>query len=467
MSPSAFWTPAAFASITGGEWLVPPRDPERPLAGAGIDSRTLSAGEAFIAIVGERFDGHQFIERARESGAVLAIVERDVPPEVATPAGAEAAGEAALDEHGIALLRVPSTLDALQALAHAYRDVLRDGGCRVISVSGSNGKTTTRHLIHHALTHAGLTGTQSPKSFNNHIGVPLTLLAADPAHDFLTCEIGTNHPGEVAALAQIVRPDIAVVSSIGEEHLEFLVDIDGVAREEAGIFGFVEADGTLLLPAERWLPVAFAPPADAAYASRRFDLDPIADALPLAGEHNRLNASAAAVVARLFGIGEATVAEALGCAGNMPMRCEVLYAGRDDLPTIINDAYNANPTSMRAALRMLRDTDGAGRRVAILGDMLELGAHAPQAHRDIAEAAGRSADLCVLIGPQFAAALGGESPDARDAGAADRMVSVPLWQEDTPERVAALLRADDVLLLKGSRGMALERLIPAVERRLS
>ena len=452
--PTAFWTPAAFADITGGDWLVPPGDAHAQLAGLGIDSRTLQPGEVFVAIAGERFDGHDFLDKAQAAGALLALVERDVSPAPTAGQSRALAGEVA---GGLALLRVTSTVAALQALAARWRDVLGAGGCRIVSVSGSNGKTTTRHLIHHVLTQGGLSGSQSPKSFNNHLGVPLTVLSARTEHDFLVAEVGTNHPGEVAELAAIVRPDIAVLTSIGEEHLEFLRDLNGVAREESAILAHVAAGGLALLPAEERLPVPLTVPAEPAFAVRRFDLDPIAADLPLPGEHNRLNASAASAVARAFGIAEADIAAAWPAAGHAPMRGEVMGANDPARPTVINDAYNANPTSMRAALKVLAAYPPP--RMAVLGDMLELGAATPSAHRDIAALAADTAECCVLIGPHFATAAAQLALDelAISAHAA--------WSEQLAAEIAAELTPDATLLIKGSRGMALERLLPALAAR--
>ncbi|MGE5155260.1 MAG: UDP-N-acetylmuramoyl-tripeptide--D-alanyl-D-alanine ligase, partial [Bdellovibrio bacteriovorus] len=376
-----FWTPASFAEITAGRWLVSPRDPDRPLSGVSIDSRQVAPGAAFIAIRGERYDGHAFLGDATSRGAALALVERDVrAPDPAVP-----------------ILQVPSTVLALQTLARRYRDLLGESGCRVLSVSGSNGKTTTRHLIHQVLIHGGLRGTQSPRSFNNQLGVPLTLLAAHPADHFVACEIGTNHPGELAALANLVRPDLAVVTSIGEEHLEFFGDLAGVAREEAAVFGFVRAGGALVLPDPRWLPVPLEPPPAPPFSIHRFDLDSVADHLLLPGLHNRLNASAAALVARLLGVEDPAIASALSNAGAPSMRGEVLFATDHHRPTVINDAYNANPSSMAAALHALKDWEG--RRVAVLGDMLELGERGTAAHREVAALALTTAERCVFIGP--------------------------------------------------------------------
>jgi UDP-N-acetylmuramoyl-tripeptide--D-alanyl-D-alanine ligase len=361
----------------------------------------------------------------------------------------------------VPILLVPSTVGALQALARRYRDLLGACGCRVLSVSGSNGKTTTRHLIHHVLSHGGLRGTQSPRSFNNQIGVPLTLLAAHPEDHFVACEMGTNHPGELAALADLVRPDLAVVTSIGEEHLEFFGDLAGVAREEAAVLGFVRAGGALVLPASHWLPVHLEPPPHPPYSVHRFDLDPLADHLALPGLHNRLNASAAALVARLLGVEEPAIACALVSAGAPPMRGEVLFAADRHRPTVINDAYNANPSSMGAALNALKAWEG--RRVAVLGDMLELGERGPAAHREVAVQALETAERCVFVGPCFLAAhpQSLRRPELR-------VGAVAVYADLSPsalDEIVASITVDDVVLLKGSRGMALERLIPAIEAR--
>ncbi len=438
--PAAFWTPAAFAEITHGHWLAGPQGGAE-ITGVGIDSRALAPGEAFVAIAGERFDGHRFLAQVQAAGAPLAVVEQDVSP----PDGGG----------GLALLRVESTVAALQALAARWRDVLRDANCRIVSVCGSNGKTTTRHLIHHVLTHAGLQGTQSPKSFNNHLGVPLTLLGARAEHDFLVAEIGTNHPGEIAALAGIVRPDIAVITSIGEEHLEFFGDLAGVAQEESAVLAHVADGGTAVLLSERRLPVPLTLPAAPPFAIQHFDLDPVTGGLPLPGEHNRLNASAASAVARCFGVAEHHIEAAWPAAGHAPMRGEVLHAADPARPTVINDAYNANPTSMRAALRVLADYPAP--RVAVLGDMLELGAVTPSAHRDIALLAADTAEQCVLIGPHFAAAAVQLGLDTHT------MSAHAAWSEALAAEIAAAVTPDATLLIKGSRGMALERLLPALD----
>jgi UDP-N-acetylmuramoyl-tripeptide--D-alanyl-D-alanine ligase len=289
--------------------------------------------------------------------------------------------------------------------------------------------------------------------------VPLTLLGARPEQDFLVAEIGTNHPGEIATLAAILRPDIAVITSIGEEHLEFFGDLFGVAREESAVLAQITDGGTAILPAEHRLPVPLTLPAEPAFAIHRFDLDPVTAGLPLPGTHNRLNASAASAVARCFGIDEACIASIWPRSSHAPMRGELLHAADPNRPTVINDAYNANPSSMRVALEVLAEYPAP--RVAVLGDMLELGAAAPSAHRDIAALAIDTAEQCVLIGPHFSKAVAELAIDANSVSAHSA------WSDTLATQIVSQLTANMTLLIKGSRGMALERLLPALDARFA
>lgn len=445
-SNADFWTPTHVAALTGGTWRSPPHEAAQPLTGLGIDSRSLGPGEAFVAIAGARFDGHDFVAEALAKGAGLVIVER---------------APSALPEVAAGILQVASTLEALQTLASHWRDQLRASGCRVISVSGSNGKTTTRHLIHQVLTRGGQTGTQSPKSFNNALGVPLTLLAARAEHGFVVAEIGTNHPGEIDRLAAIVRPDIAVITSLGEEHLEFFRDLAGVAREESQVLSHIEDGGVAIIPSSEHLAAPLTLPRRQGLLIQRFGLDPVTAGLGLPGVHNRLNASAASAVARCFGIAEAEIADAWPCAQPAPMRGELIAADDPTRPTIINDAYNANPTSMRAALDLLAGYPSP--RWAVLGDMLELGDAAPAAHRAIAARAAEVCQRCILIGEHFTAAY----PPARPGATVARMTTHPQWSDALAVEIAAEMSAETTLLIKGSRGMALERMLPIIDAKLS
>lgn len=425
-----FWRFDNLEKITGGEWLIEPASYEASATGLSHDTRSLAAGNVYLAVKGENHDGHRFVASALEAGAACAIVS----------------DEAAVGPGPVLL--VDDTVAALQELASAYRDELAKShsgrGCKVIAVCGSNGKTTTRHLIHHVLTRCGLRGTQSPKSFNNHLGVPLTLLAASLDDDFVACEIGTNHPGEIASLGDIAWPDAAVITSIGAEHLEFFKTIKGVAKEEAAILPFVRPHGYVTLPADAaeliaphynvqegvvMLPVA----------PGKLDRD-VPEDFPLLGEHNRMNAALVVALGRWLELSPDAVNDALRCAEPPAGRLKVIRLGRG--VTVIDDSYNANPDSMRAALDVL--AQARGRKVAVLGDMLELGEAGPDAHAQMADIARRIADYVVLVGEGF-------------AGAA--------WSDDLPQEVAATLQPGDTVLLKASRGVGLERMIPAIEKR--
>ncbi|MFI4860954.1 MAG: UDP-N-acetylmuramoyl-tripeptide--D-alanyl-D-alanine ligase [Phycisphaerales bacterium JB063] len=479
---TTFWTYDNLARITEGTWRVPPTDGSATLPAAlntdaddrhpvlWHDTRDLKPGQCYLAIQGENFDGHDFIEKAFEQGAALAIVNRKDAPQAH---GFEGSGsdpkrrgiDAPAKPATRPILEVPDTVAALQGLARAYREVLGQGGCRVIGVAGSNGKTTTRHLIHHILTHAGKVGTQSPKSFNNHLGVPLTLLAARPSDDFVACEIGTNHPGEIDFLSAITRPDIAVITSIGEEHLEFFGDLEGVAEEEFSIIPHVVDRGHLVAG---HLRNVIGHAGLQRLTGDRVSLHHFSDAantppreLSLNGLHNRVNAAMAGAVARLCDARFPDWYDALRSAAPPPHRCESIDFGTS--VRVIDDCYNANPSSMMSALVMLGDEvrmRGVSRGVAILGDMFELGEQAVQCHGEVgAFAQDVDCEVSRLI------AIGQYASTLADAFDPDRSVVFAQWSDDLPEQVAALLEPGDTVLLKASRGMRLERLIPAIEAR--
>lgn len=460
--PLEGWTTRRIEEATGGTW--------RPAGGAGaclddlcvrgfsIDSRSIGAGELFFAVRGEHRDGHDFVRDAFARGAAAAVVEHEV------------------DAPGPTLL-VADTVTALQRLASAWRTQLAAQGCTVIAVAGSNGKTTTRHMIHGLLAGAPaarakapggrLHGTQAPGSFNNHLGVPLTLLRASAGDDFVVAEIGTNHPGEIAALGAIARPDVAVIVSIGREHLEFFGDVDAVAREQASLLRYVRAGGLVLVCDDRRLerhlppPAALAPRVTVARIEVQEDL--VRD-LPWPGAHARHDAAAAAQVALWLGVAREQVRAALRTLRPVRGRFDVR---RLDSVTVIDDAYNANPDSLAAALTAVSERwADARRRAIVLGDMLELGAQAPALHREAGQRIAETRppfDLVVTIGEL--AQLAAEELQRARPGAEVHVFRA--WNSALPERVAALLEPGDVVLLKASRRMALERLVPAIEARFA
>ena len=303
------------------------------------------------------------------------------------------------------------------SLAAFLRQRLRG---RVIAVAGSNGKTGTKLLID-AVLRPTLRGSISPKSFNNNVGVPLAIFPADPGHDYLVLELGTNHPGEIAELTRIAAPDISVITNAGDEHLEGLGDIAGVRRENAAIIQGMNADGLLIVNGDDSDLVA----AVAAYPGRRvtFGTDPSNDLfatdvegdesgvrfringaeqafVPLLGVHTACNALAAVAVGREMGLNFEQMIDGLHGATGPDMRLQLQRSGQ---VTVVNDCYNANPSSMRAGLGTLAMLKNGTRRVAVLGDMLELGAISAQRHREMGELAGSyRLDLLACVGPHSA-----------------------------------------------------------------
>jgi UDP-N-acetylmuramoyl-tripeptide--D-alanyl-D-alanine ligase len=470
-----FWTPGCVQTLTGGNWLRRPADPQAPLAGLGIDSRSTGPRQVFLAVKGDRFDGHDFVTPAIEAGAAMAIVENDIDLSNTQDAG---------------VLLVNNAVEALHKLARGYRDVLRLAGCTVIAVAGSNGKTTTRHLIHAVLS-ARFKGTQSPKSFNNHLGVPLTLLGAATDDRFIVAEVGTNHPGEIAALGELLQPDAAVVTCIGQEHMEFFGDLRAVAEEEACILRSVsppERGGKVFIETDayRWIrdTAAFNPDvelivyglgAEGACEQRenlgerqRFSIGgSVHIDLPLIAPHDLNNALGAVAVGRSMGVTDEQIKAALESISPMPGRLQVKRFGA---VKVIDDTYNANPDSTLAALAVLSDypTAPGGRRIAVLGDMLELGASAEESHREL----GRSlARLCregiiqqvALIGPLMAVT----AEELAQQPPKDGLSHFTQIDPETPARITGLIRPNDTVLYKGSRGTQMERLIPALKDRFA
>ena len=428
--------------------------PPRPVSRVATDTRQLQAGDLFVALKGDRFDAQNHLAAARDAAA--AIVSR-VPPD--TPPD-------------LPLIVVADTRRALGDLARHHRRSLTK--TKVVAVAGSNGKTTTKNLIHAALR-GSLRGTVSPASFNNDVGVPLTLLPVDPADDYVIVEVGTNAPGEVANLAAICEPDVAVITAIGEEHLEGLGDLDGVRRENAAICKSIRPDGTLVLcqddpelaracvwEGER-IGFGMQTPAEAGEPGERlvardvrvtldgttFMVDGRRVRVPLIGRHHATNALVALAVARALGVPDGAAVAGLAEADVPPMRMQRRNVG--DGVTLLDDAYNANPASVRAALDTLAELDWPGRKLVVLGDMLELGAAATDYHREAGEHVGRLAPANFLAVGEFAEAM------AAASGLPGDRVHCFATSADAADAVAGLVRPGDLVLLKASRGVRLER----------
>lgn len=487
----SFWTGEGLRAASGGSWVQRSDAPAHTgISGLSTDTRAIRPGQAFLAIAGDTFDGHDFVHEAAMRGATLAIVHRDAP--------SNAAVSNQPWPKGLGVIRVPDTRRALLRLASTYRQSL-EGRVRVVGVTGSNGKSTTTRLIHAVLA-GSMPGTASEKSFNNAIGVPLTILACKPGDKFLICEIGTNRPGEVAELARVVNPHIAVVTSVGREHLQELGDLERIAHEELTQIEFLRPGGFAVINADAPHLSTMAPPliARAGATLYRFGRSEGADLrvsgetqqvtptpglwfqaqppraglrvfVPILGAHNALNAAAAIAVGRRFGLSDEAILAALATAKGAPMRCEYREIALPGGPAIaiLNDAYNANPESMLAAIAMLESlplpvaggpADG-GRRVAILGDMLELGEQSPALHAEVLERAASSTVIDAVIG------IGEQMARAAESLRSDRVRVFAPANADAIARAAALIAPGDLVLVKASRGTRLERVVDAIAAR--
>lgn len=452
-------TLAEIARAVGAE--TPGSEPVGSATGVSTDSRSISAGELFFALRGPNFDGHEYIGDAMARGACGAVV------------AASRVGSLRGLQTDRPLIVVDDPLMALGELARFHRRMLP---ADVIAVVGSNGKTTTKAMIDHVLS-ADRRGRASFKSFNNSIGVPLTLLSATRTDEYLVVEIGTNAPGEVAALAAIAEPNIAVVVSIGEEHLEKLGDLRGVAREECAVFSAVRPGGFAAVnidcdAAREFLPddgptvvtFGYDERADlrvtrAAYRDGwlSFELNgKFAYRLPAPGVHNASNAAAAVAVARRFGLGHEAIAQRLESFAVPPMRGQIQVVGG---VTFINDAYNANPPSVLAAVQTLETfPSGSGKRYFVLGEMRELGAQSRAAHRRVVERLGASRIDHVLLVGAAVDHVGGS-----DATLFGPRIETCAGVEACAAELSRRLRPGDVVLVKASRAVALDRLLSMVQ----
>jgi UDP-N-acetylmuramoyl-tripeptide--D-alanyl-D-alanine ligase len=449
------------AAATGGSCVAPPGALVPRLAGVSIDSRTLEPGNLFVAIVGPRFDGHDFLGEAARRGAAAALVER----EVAAPAG-------------LALVRVSDTALALADLA---RHVRRAAGIPVVGITGSTGKTTTKEMAAAMLASRGPV-LKTEGNLNNRYGLPLTLLQLRPEHSAAVLELGMSAAGELRGLADIARPDVAVITNVAPVHLEFFASLDAIAQAKAEILEGLAPGGAAVLngddprlrrmgearqgrtlwfgrdrafdvSAEAWRGTAFGMRFELRVAGRSVDV-----ALPMGGLHVVSDFLAAAAAAHVLGVEAEAMAEA--ALGMRPARHRgEVRRLRGDV-TLLDDCYNSNPVAVEAAVATL-GMAGGRRRVAVLGDMLELGPTAPEIHRATGERIAGKLDVLVAVGPLAAHLLEGawaasgpaillHLPDASAAAA-----SLP-----------GLVETGDAVLVKGSRGVRLEAVVEALVREL-
>jgi UDP-N-acetylmuramoyl-tripeptide--D-alanyl-D-alanine ligase len=418
------------------------------------DTRLLEPGALFVAIKAER-DGLAFLPDAAARGAIAALVEDE--PTIKLP--------------NVHLIKVPSTRAALAKLATHVRKQI---SAHVIAVGGSNGKTGTKNLIDSALRRHKR-GSISPKSFNNDIGVPLAIFPADPHQDYLVLEIGTNPHGEIRPLTLMARPDIAVITNCSAEHLEGLGDLMGVRREEASIIeGLDEKTGLLVVNGDDQALLdavahykgkkitfgfsekndLFATDVQCTTSGVKFKLNGRRDVfVPLLGRHTAANALAAIAVARRVGLSEELIIESLSHATGPDMRLQIQHLGAI---TLLNDAYNANPASMQAALKTLLELPTTGRRIAILGDMRELGDSSDRLHQEMGQFLSTcDLDLLICIGEKSSLIA---TQAAGNGFAPERIIHYPTTAMATVS-ISHHIHRGDLVLLKGSRYMSLEKLV--------
>lgn len=495
LTPHRFFTIPEVLEATQGRLIQ--RGLHQVVGGISIDSRTLKPGEMFVALKGERFDGHAFLSQAlkREaSGAVIEIVSHRIP---------ETSEEEQL-RRGKAIIGVKDTRSALQGLAQFHR---RRFSIPVVAVTGSNGKTTTKEMIAAILAqdHEVLS---SEGNKNNQIGVPLTLLRLSSRHQAAVVEMGISQIGEMRTLAQVAQPQVGVITNIGPTHLEALGSIEGVAQAkgellealplEKGVailnrddpffeflgrkvscrrvtFGLspgthvrgmdlaitegsattfrlvVQSEVMGLVPGLRHRPSD--PP-----VGRTGPITDIKIRLPMLGTHNVANAIAASAAAAVLGCGLDQIKQALEAFQPPAMRSELL---RGYGAIILNDAYNANPASMEAALLVLNQFETDGERIAVLGDMLELGTAEHQAHREVGERMAQiPAGRLMAVGPRARLIAEG----ALSSGMSRERVTICQTTGEAAEILKRLAKRGDVILLKGSRGMHLEEIIEGLLR---
>lgn len=439
-----------------------------PIGKVTTDSREVSPGDFFVALPGERVDGADFVGEAFRKGALAALVSEE---------GALKVGESVGEESPLFVVRSP--VEALGDLAQAHRNRLRH--IPVVGITGSSGKTSTKELLSGLLA-SGRNVLKNPGNRNNQIGMPLALLALSDDHDVAVMEMGTNQPGEIARLASIAAPDIGVITNIAPAHLKGLGTLEGVAREKGDLFRALPEAGTAVVNATDLRVVREAGRCRARkvyfgvsmneFSGRILAMDDrgmriavrtpsgeFVSSLPVTGEHNLMNALAATAAAYVLGMrphelegGFSSFAAVPGRFRSVPLRSGGL---------LLDDAYNANPASMEAAIRNLRILRGGRRCVAVLADMLELGDVSAASHFRIGHlVAGAGLDLLFAYGEESSRIAQG----ALEGGMDPRKVSHATEKGRLLSMVMDSLREGDVVLVKGSRGMRLEEVVNEIER---
>jgi len=438
----------AGASLSSGDGAV-------LVSKISTDSRTIKTGELFVALHGENFEGHDFVEAIAKAGATGALVDLNWTGSV---------------PNDFALLRTADTLQAYQMLAANYRRLL---ALKVIAITGSNGKTSTKDFAASVLARR-FRVTKTEGNFNNHVGLPRTILEATSKDEIAVWEIGMNHPGEIAALSKIAMPDAAIITNIGVAHIEFMGSREAIATEKGALAQAIEPHGTVILNADDSFSegIAARTRAKVVFAGttggtvRAIEIRQSAEGseftivegahrcraqLPVAGSHMVQNALLAVAAGRAFGLSIEECAAGLASAPLTKARLQIKEIGGVQF---LDDSYNANPDSMKAALRTLVELDAEGKRIAVLGEMRELGAESERGHREVGEtAATLGVDHLITIGD--AAKLIAEG--ARTAGL-DK-VSSARSTDEAAKLLGEIAEPGDLVLIKGSRAARTEEVI--------
>jgi UDP-N-acetylmuramoyl-tripeptide--D-alanyl-D-alanine ligase len=419
------------------------------------DSRTIKRGELFVALRGENFEGHDFVEASAKAGATGALVDLKWAGNV---------------PNNFALLRATDSLQAYQTLAANYR---RSLALKVLAITGSNGKTSTKDFAASVLARR-FRVTKTEGNFNNHVGLPRTILEARSEDEVAVWEIGMNHPGEIAALSKIAAPDAAIITNIGVAHIEFMGSREAIALEKGALAEAVEQQGTVVLNADDPFTEGIAARTRAKVvlagttggAVRAIEIRQSAEGaeftivegahrcraqLPVAGSHMVQNALLAVAAGRAFGLSIEECAAGLAAA---PLTKARLQVREIKGVHFLDDSYNANPDSMKAALRTLVELDTEGKRIAVLGEMRELGTESERGHREVGEtAATLGVDQLITIGDKAEMIAEG----ARTAGL-DKVSSAGSTAE-AAKLLGEIAEPGDLVLIKGSRGARTEQVI--------
>ena len=447
--------------VTATKGIVCGVEKERLFKGVTTDSRNVGKDDLFVALIGENFDGHDYCQAALEKGAAVVLVQKKV---------------SGLTTEATTIL-VEDTLTAYQQIAHAYRKAQKN--LKVIAITGSNGKTSTKDLIAACLMKKyKVVKTQA--NYNNEIGLPKTLLTIKPDTEIVVLEMGMRGFGQIRALKALAEPDVVVITNVGETHMELLGSMENIAKAKSEIlegmnetqFAVLNNDDVFVRKMETGAKkVTYGIVNDACVRATNIVTSGKGTAftytskitgeeqkitMPLIGQHNVMNALAAIAVAEKMGVSSRDIASALAEAKLTEKRQEILHFG--DI-TVINDAYNASPASMEAAVKTLAEvkkSNGRGRSIAVLADMLELGSSSEAAHRKVADCLAReSIDFVIAYGAESHATI-------------DQAVKIGLKAVHCDDKEAAAaelkknIRKDDIVLFKGSHSMQVDKVIELV-----